>query len=124
MQNVPLHKKTNNLGFRPGPTQTDLYKYRRWLEVGNFEFRKNRSETKCADQLRSNCKADLSLFSHKQNVGFIKMYAKYDRQYTLSDNFVNIIALTRQYNHTIYSYYVLVLILNYTASSGPRKVVF
>ena len=27
-------------GFRPGLTQTELYKYRRWLETGNFGFRK------------------------------------------------------------------------------------
>ena len=29
----PVHDKTNNLGFRPGPTQTGLYKHRRWLEA-------------------------------------------------------------------------------------------
>ena len=38
--NEPVHEKTNNLGFRPGPTQTSLYSHRRWLEAGNFEFRK------------------------------------------------------------------------------------
>ena len=36
----PVREKTNNLGFRPGPTQTGLYSYRRWLEAGNFRFRK------------------------------------------------------------------------------------
>ena len=25
----PVHEKTNNLGFRPGPTQTSLYSHRR-----------------------------------------------------------------------------------------------
>ena len=34
----PSHEKTNNLGFRPGPTQTELYKHRRWLEAGNVGF--------------------------------------------------------------------------------------
>ena len=29
----PVHEKTNNLGFRPGLTQTGLYKHRRWLEA-------------------------------------------------------------------------------------------
>ena len=29
----PVHDKTNNLGFRPGPTQTDLYSYRSRLET-------------------------------------------------------------------------------------------
>ena len=29
----PLHEKTNNLGFRPGLTQTDLYSHRRKLEA-------------------------------------------------------------------------------------------
>ena len=32
----PLHEKTNNLGFRPGPTQTGLYNHRTLLEAGNF----------------------------------------------------------------------------------------
>ena len=31
--NEPVHEKTNNLGFRPGPTQTRLYSHRRWLEA-------------------------------------------------------------------------------------------
>ena len=29
----PMHEKTNNLGFRSGPTQTDLYSRRRMLEA-------------------------------------------------------------------------------------------
>ena len=49
-------------GFRPGATQTDLYKHRRCLEAGNFVFRKKRScENKGANQLRSYCEADLRL---------------------------------------------------------------
>ena len=35
-----VRKKTNNLGLRPGLTQTGLYSHRRWLEAGNFGFRK------------------------------------------------------------------------------------
>ena len=35
----PVHEKTNNLGFRPGLTQTGLYNHRRWLEAGNFVFK-------------------------------------------------------------------------------------
>ena len=38
--NEPVREKTNNLDFRPGPTQTGLYSHRRWLEAGNFGFRK------------------------------------------------------------------------------------
>ena len=34
--NEPVREKTNNLGFRPGLTQTGLYNHRRWLEAGNF----------------------------------------------------------------------------------------
>ena len=41
----PVHEKTNNLGFRPGPTQTGLYNHRRWLEAGNFGFKKKRKCT-------------------------------------------------------------------------------
>ena len=36
----PVREKTNNLEFRPGPTQTGLYTHRRWLEARNFGFRK------------------------------------------------------------------------------------
>ena len=32
-------RKSTNLGFRPGPTQTGLYSHRRWLEAGNFGFK-------------------------------------------------------------------------------------
>ena len=38
------HEKNNN-GFRPGQTQIGLYKHRRWLEAGNFGFRKYRNCT-------------------------------------------------------------------------------
>ena len=39
--NEPVREKTNNLGFRRCPTQTGLlYNHRRWLEAGNFGFRK------------------------------------------------------------------------------------
>ena len=60
-----VRKKTSNLCFRPGQTQTSLYKHRRWLEAGNFPLRKKRNCTihvaknKGADQLRSYCEADL-----------------------------------------------------------------
>ena len=63
--NEPVHEKTNNLGFRPGPTQTWLYRHRRWLEAGNFGLRVKLyyqcSENKDADWLRSYCEADLCL---------------------------------------------------------------
>ena len=29
----PHHEKNQHSGFRPGPTQTRLYSYRRWLEA-------------------------------------------------------------------------------------------
>ena len=31
--------------FRTGPTQTELYKHRRWLEAGNFRIREKRNCT-------------------------------------------------------------------------------
>ena len=37
----PLHEKTNNLGFQPGPTHTGLYSHRRQLEAGNFGHKKS-----------------------------------------------------------------------------------
>ena len=33
-------EKTNNVVYETGLTQTELYKHRRWLEAGNFGFRK------------------------------------------------------------------------------------
>ena len=41
----PVRDKTNNLGFRPGLTQTGLYKHRRRLEALNFGFQKKRDCT-------------------------------------------------------------------------------
>ena len=38
-RNEPVREKTNNLGFRPGLTQTGLYSHKRWLEAGNFVFK-------------------------------------------------------------------------------------
>ena len=45
MVNEPVREKTTSLCFQPGPTQTGLYKHRRWLEAGNFGFRKKRNCT-------------------------------------------------------------------------------
>ena len=42
-----LHEKTSNSGFPPGLTQTWLYCHRRWLEAGDFRFRKKRYCTIC-----------------------------------------------------------------------------
>ena len=36
----PCREKTGLQGFRPGLTQTELCKHRRWLEAGNSRFRK------------------------------------------------------------------------------------
>ena len=36
----PCCKKTGLRGFWPGPTQTGLYKHRKWLEAWNFWFKK------------------------------------------------------------------------------------
>ena len=41
----PRCEKTGLWGFRPGPTKTWLYSHRRWLETGNFGFRKKRDCT-------------------------------------------------------------------------------
>ena len=45
MKIEPVYEKTNNLGFRPGLTQTGLYNQRRWLGAGNFGFRKKKNCT-------------------------------------------------------------------------------
>ena len=41
----PRSEKTGLRGFRPGLTQTGLCNHRRWLEAGNFGFRKYRDCT-------------------------------------------------------------------------------
>ena len=35
----PVRDKTNNLGFRPSPTQASLYSHRSRLEARNFGFK-------------------------------------------------------------------------------------
>ena len=55
--------------FQPGPTQTRLYSFRRWLEARGLKFRISKveglyylcSENKDADQLRGYREADLRL---------------------------------------------------------------
>ena len=67
LRNKPLHVKTNNLGFRPGLTQNDLYSHRSRLEAQIFGFKEEEgcyylcSKIKNADQLCSYCTADLHL---------------------------------------------------------------
>ena len=41
----PCREKTCLQGCRQGPTQPGLYSHRRWLEAGNFGFRKYRNST-------------------------------------------------------------------------------
>ena len=41
----PRSEKTGLRDFRLGLTQTRLYNHTRWLEAGNFEFRKQRNCT-------------------------------------------------------------------------------
>ena len=41
----PRREKTGLRGFRPGPTQTGLYKHRKELEACNFGFKKKRKYT-------------------------------------------------------------------------------
>ena len=45
MTDEPSHEKTNNLGFRPGPTQTGLYCHRSRLKSWDFGFKKKRDCT-------------------------------------------------------------------------------
>ena len=68
----PVREKTNNLGFRPGPTQTGLYSHRKWLEAGNFGFRKKRD---CAIHV-AKTKALISFaVTAKLICGFVFAYA-------------------------------------------------
>ena len=49
----PRRKKTGLGIFRPGQTQTRLYSHGRWLEAGNFEFRKKRDCSTCVAKTKS-----------------------------------------------------------------------
>ena len=58
----PVHEKTNNLGFQQGPTQTRLYRHRRWsVALSKEGLYYPCSKNKGADQLRSYSEADLRL---------------------------------------------------------------
>ena len=39
IESTDMHNKMKQYGFRTGPTQTDLYSHRRWLEALNFGFK-------------------------------------------------------------------------------------
>ena len=49
----PSREKTNNLGFRPGLTQTGLHIHRGWLEAGTFGFTKMRNFTICVAETKA-----------------------------------------------------------------------
>ena len=49
----PRCKKNGLRVFRPAPTQTRLYSHRRWLEAGNFGFRKKRDCTICGEKTKA-----------------------------------------------------------------------
>ena len=49
----PLHEKTKNSCFRPGPTQTDGYGHRTRLEARNFRFKKKRNYTICVAKTKT-----------------------------------------------------------------------
>ena len=40
-----MSRENKSYGFQTGPTQTELDQHRRWLEAGNFGFRKKRNCT-------------------------------------------------------------------------------
>ena len=65
--NEPRREKTGIRGFRPCPTQTRLYSYRRWLVALNSGFRKKR------DTVKLIC----ILFLHIQKSGFLTTRLKY-----------------------------------------------
>ena len=56
--------RNQQFGFRPGLTQNGLYSHRRWLEAGNFGFRKKRN---CTIRV---AKTKVPLFLPLQIVGF------------------------------------------------------
>ena len=43
----PSHEKNNNLGFRPGLTQTNQYSHRSMPEALNYGLKKKRDSTTC-----------------------------------------------------------------------------
>ena len=70
--------------FRTGSVQTELYKYRRWLEAGNFGFRKKKNYTSHVAKTKALISFAVSapLFSHVQNVVFLMPRLKYSYLYT------------------------------------------
>ena len=68
----PCCEKTGLRDFRPGQTQTRLYNHTRWLEAGNFVFRKKRDCTIYVVKI----KALISLVYAKLICVFIFAYVK------------------------------------------------
>ena len=70
-------EKTGLRGFRPGPTQTGLCSYRRWLEAWNFRFRKKGdcsirvAKTKGLISLAVTAKLICVFVLHMQKAGFL-----------------------------------------------------
>ena len=85
-------EKTGLRGFRPGPTQTGLYRHRRWLETWNFVFRKQRN---CSSYV-AKTKALISFAVTAKLIGvFVFAYAKsrfsHDEAQIMSYFFINVL---------------------------------
>ena len=74
IRNELVREKTNNLEFRPGPTQTGLCSHRSWLEARNFGFKNKKDCTTRAAKTKALCSAPL--FSPKHFVGFLMQWLK------------------------------------------------
>ena len=97
--NEPRRQKTGLQGFRPGPTQTGLCNYWRWLEAWNFRFRKKRNctiriaKTKALISFAVTAKLICVFFSPMQKSGFFTLRLKYN----------NNIRLPRSWSATLFS---------------------
>ena len=71
--NEPHRKKTGLRGFRPGPTHTWLYSFRKKLEAQDFGFTNQSNRTIYVAKTRTmiSCAVIESLFLHMENSVFL-----------------------------------------------------
>ena len=93
-----MREKTNNLGFRPGLTQTGLYSHRSRIEASNFGYKKKRKYT-----IRvAKTKALISFaVTAKLICGFVFAYAKIRFSHDQGWN-TRTCSCTRTYSSTVF----------------------
>ena len=71
-----MTEENKQCGFKTGPTQSELYKHRKWPEAGNSGYRHVLSQSICVAKTKVmiSFAVTAAFFSHMHNVAFLMMW--------------------------------------------------